>query len=90
MAKKLLLTLDNPPAGMHGSQLFDDREHLDEWLEANKDHLKLLDVTDSAITYGEKNEQKEGESAKEYKARLKKEGEGTICTGTIKPVADDF
>lgn len=29
---KLLLSIPNPPAGMHGSQLFDDKDHLGKWL----------------------------------------------------------
>lgn len=90
MAKKLLLTLENPPEGMHKSQLFDDKKHLKEWLEQNKEHLKLLEVGDTEITYGEPNLQKEGEKDKDYKARLKKEGLGNIYTGTIKEVPADF
>ena len=91
MAKKtkILLTLTNPPEGMHPSQLFDNRKHLNDWLEANKEHLQLQKVTDTGITFGQKNEQKEGESKKDYKKRISAEGEGNLSTGKIKEVPHD-
>lgn len=48
---KLLLTFNEPPTNMWPTQLFDDKNHLNDWLKENEDKFKNPVITKTKLTF---------------------------------------
>lgn len=72
---KILIKFKNQPENMSSEQLFEDKQHLDDWISGNDSIIINPVLTSQKLTF-----ERSGHTAENP----------NLCEGTIIVVADDF